>query len=91
MPGEDFFRPYGPLPLRRRLLVAALAVVTALGVVWLLLDTPGRPPRPKPAAPADIANCAAGQTEHCVGSATRVLPAALPAASQTPSAPAPSP
>jgi hypothetical protein len=91
MPGDDFFRPYGPLPARRRLLIAALAVVTALGVIWLLLDTPGRAPRPKRAAPADVANCAPGQTDACVGSTTRVLPAAAQAAGRASSGPAPLP
>ena len=85
MAGSDFFRPYGRLPPRRRLLVALLALVTALVVMWLLLDTPGRPPVPKPAPRAEPATCAPGQTDNCVGSPMRVLPAASPASARAPS------
>lgn len=41
---------YRPLPVRRRLLIVLLAVATALTVAWLLLERPGAPPLPKPAA-----------------------------------------
>lgn len=70
---SDFFRPYGKLPGRRRLLIALLTVVTALGIVLALLVRPGGVQRPLPAPQADVATCSAGQTAACVGSTTLVI------------------
>jgi hypothetical protein len=77
---SDFFRPYGRLPVRRRLLIALLAAVTALGIAWLLVYRPGGvhpPPARSNAVPvpqaADVERCAPGQTENCVGSTTRII------------------
>jgi hypothetical protein len=96
---SDFFRPYGRLPPRRRLLIALLAVVTALGIAWLLIYRPGgvHPgPRSNPlpgsaassasSARADIGRCTAGQTEDCVGSTTRVIAAPVAAPEEAPGA-----
>lgn len=74
---QDYPRPSG----RRRLLVALLAVSTAVTVMYLVLEKPGGPKAP-PRAAAGPAVCTAGQTSGCVGGLAQVLPAApLPAAS----------
>ncbi len=67
-------QPFTPLSRRRRVLVAVLAACVVLVVFLLLLETPGRPTRP--AAVPEAPRCATGQAEGCVGSTTRVLPAA---------------
>jgi hypothetical protein len=67
-------QPFTPLSRRRRVLVAVLAACVVLVVFLMLLETPGRPARP--AAAPGAAPCAPGQAEGCVGSTTRVLPAA---------------
>lgn len=67
---------------RRRLLVALLAVATAVTIGWLLLYRPGgvKPQRlPKP----DTAACQPGQQDACVGGRALVIsvpPAASAAA-----------
>lgn len=80
---QDYPRPSG----RRRLLVALLAVSTAVTVMYLVLEKPGGPKAP-PRAAAGPAVCAAGQTSGCVGGLAQVLPAAPPAtASASPAQP----
>lgn len=72
---------YRPLSRRRKLLIVALAVATALAVVSLLLDPPGGV-RQQHIPRADQAPCAQGQTERCVGGKAEVIavpPAASPA------------
>lgn len=75
---------YRPLTWRHRLLIVALAVGTAVGVVLMLLDPPGgvqrkRAPAPQAATPP---TCAPGQSENCVGGSTTILAPAAPAASR---------
>ncbi|MBL8328031.1 MAG: hypothetical protein JNJ71_04200 [Rubrivivax sp.] len=93
---DSFYRPYGRLPWRRRLLIALLAIVTAVTVVLTLLSPPGGVQRPRAlgAPAADVAPCAPGQTQDCVGSKSTVqlIPgqaaaAAAPAASGSASSP----
>lgn len=84
-PAEPAVAPYRPSSLRRRLLVAALAVATAVGVVALLLDPPGGVQRPRvapssPAAATPAPACAPGQSEGCVGGTSMVIRPVAPAA-----------
>jgi len=77
------------LSWRRRLLLLALGVVTALVVVTIMLAGPGGV-RMRP--PPDAARCVAGQTVGCVGGTVNVIvaPAASPASAAGPAArPAP--
>lgn len=83
---SDSFSPFPALSGRRRLLIALLAAVTAIGIVWLMLDPPGGVQRKRPPPPPDVARCAPGQTQDCVGSPTQVRIA--PAASVQPALPA---
>lgn len=87
---SDSFSPFPALSGRRRLLIAVLAAVTALGIVWLMLDPPGGVQRKRPPPPPDVARCAPGQTQDCVGSPTqvRIAPAAS-AVTLHPALPAP--
>jgi hypothetical protein len=72
---------YRPVNNRRRLLIALLAVATALTVVWSLLERPGGVQwKPRPPAP-DKARCAEGQTADCVGGKADVIMLPAPAAS----------
>jgi hypothetical protein len=68
-------------PMRRRLLVALLAVATAAGVTWAMTRKSGLV-RNANLVPHDVAPCTAGQTGACVGSSTTVIvaPASAPAA-----------
>ena len=70
---------YLPLSRRKRLLVWVLAPVTALTVLWSLLNRPGSPPLPVREATPDAARCAQGQTSDCVGGMAAVI--VLPASS----------
>ncbi len=72
---------YRPVPARRRLLIALLAVATAAFVTWAMTRKSGLV-REAARHPADLPACAAGQTQGCVGSMTSVIPAAAPAASR---------
>ncbi len=67
-------------PWRRRLLLLLLAVATAVAIVLILLDPLGGIQRKAPAPPADVARCALGQTEGCVGGTAAVIvaPASAP-------------
>ncbi|MDP1901008.1 MAG: hypothetical protein Q8K96_11210 [Rubrivivax sp.] len=64
-------------PLRRRLLIALLAVATAIVVAVMILKQPAgtHRGRPLPAAVlADAPRCTEGQTEGCVGGMAAVIP-----------------
>jgi len=69
---------YRPIPARRRVLIALLAVATAAGVTWSLTRKSGVV-REAARHPHDVPACVAGQTEGCVGSMTTLI--APPAAS----------
>jgi len=72
---------YRPISRRRRLLIVALAVATAVAVITTLLDPPGGVQRPRtapaaalsPAVTAVPAPCAPGQENACVGGKAEVL------------------
>lgn len=65
---------YRPLSGRRRLLVAVLAVVTALWVVWLMLQPQLRKMRAEAARKgADVQACSGRQTQGCVGGTMAVI------------------
>jgi hypothetical protein len=77
------------MPARRRLLIALLAVCTAVLVTVMILKQPAGTHRgqPPPTAPGpDTPRCADGQTEGCVGGTAAVIMAvpAPPAASAAP-------
>ena len=74
---------YRPLSLRRRLLVAVLAVATAVTLIMMMLERTGAPEIPRPPAVAGPAACAAGQLSGCVGGKADVIfvPAAAAASS----------
>lgn len=69
--------PYRPISWRRRLLIVLLAVATAAFVVYSMTRRSGEV-RNAVLHPADVAACAPGQTEGCVGSMTAVI--AVPSA-----------
>lgn len=77
---------YPRVTWRRRFKVLPLALVTSLGIAFLILFPQGgvkhqAPPPPPP--PADKAACKAGQQDGCVGGRVLVIvPAAGPAASR---------
>ncbi|MFY9512548.1 MAG: hypothetical protein WAQ05_16395 [Rubrivivax sp.] len=72
---------YPGLSRRRKLLLALLAVVTAVTVVLTLLNPPGGVQRVRK-LPADAAACSGVQTRDCVGGVVEVIvPAAASAAS----------
>jgi hypothetical protein len=64
--------PYRPINKRRRLLIAMLAVATAVVVMFMMTRKAGLV-RNAHLHPADVAACTADQTEGCVGSATTVI------------------
>ncbi|MBK1614762.1 hypothetical protein CKO44_14910 [Rubrivivax gelatinosus] len=61
---------YRPLSRRRRLLIFALAIATAVTVVSMLIDPPGRPEHPRD---AQVRECPTGRGVHCVGGTAQVL------------------
>ena len=63
---------YRPIPVRRRLLIVALAVATAAFVTWSVTRKSGVV-REAAKHPADVPACAASQAEGCVGSMTSVI------------------
>jgi hypothetical protein len=86
----DKFRP---TTLRRRVLIALLAVATASLVTWSMTRKSGLV-RNAARHPADVAVCAGGQTDDCVGSKTAVFavpatPAALATAASSAVPPSP--
>lgn len=66
---------------RRRFLVIALAVATAVTIVLTLLNPPGGVKRHKP-PPPDVARCEEGQTRNCVGGVAGVIVAPAASAAQ---------
>jgi hypothetical protein len=64
---------------RKRALILLLAVCTALGIVYVLLIPPTPVPLAAPQLPADVARCAPGQTQGCVGGTAGVIVAPRPA------------
>ena len=80
---SDTFSPYPGFSWRKRLLIAALAAVIAIGIVILMLYPPGGVQRKRPPPPPDVAACGPAQTQDCVGSTTQVLTPA--SAASTPS------
>lgn len=76
--------PYRPINRRRRVLIALLALATAVFVTWAITRDL-RPARKAAVPPADVAACTQGQTAGCVGSMTSVIAApasAVPATSR---------
>lgn len=63
---------YRPTGLRTRLLIVALAVVTAGVVMYAVLDPQARLERSK-RPPADRPMCKPGQSEDCVGGKVDVI------------------
>jgi len=61
---------FRPIPRRRRLLLVALAIATAITVVSMLLDPPGRPEHPRD---AQVRECPTGRGVNCVGGTAQVL------------------
>ncbi|MBL8306734.1 MAG: hypothetical protein JNM33_08565 [Rubrivivax sp.] len=77
-PTEPATVRFRPIPARRRLLIAALAVATAAFVTWAMTRKSGIVSHAA-RHPADIPACAQGQTQDCVGSMTTLIaPAAAP-------------
>jgi hypothetical protein len=72
---------FRPVSLRRRLLVALLAVATAVTLFIMMLERIGAPEIPRPPPPADPSVCAEGQLSGCLGGKAEVIvvPAATPA------------
>jgi hypothetical protein len=68
---------YRPVSRRRRLLIALLAVATAVTIVLTLVSPPAGSRGPHPLAP-DAAACGPGQTTDCVGGRTDVFLVAPP-------------
>ncbi|MBA4176491.1 MAG: hypothetical protein C0505_08010 [Leptothrix sp. (in: Bacteria)] len=71
--------PYRPVSRWRRLFIAALAVAMAAFLTYSTTRKSGVV-RNAVRHPADVATCAPGQTEGCVGSMTAVIAPPEPAA-----------
>lgn len=69
-------------PWRRRLLIAALAVATAVTLILMMLERVGAPPLPRPPPVPDAARCAEGQDSGCLGGRAEVI--LVPAGPPTP-------
>ena len=70
MSDDDRFRP---LTLKRRVLVAVLAVVTAVTLILMMLERVGAPEIPRPPGVGGPARCAEGQLTGCVGGKADVI------------------
>ncbi len=72
-----------PAPtLRRRLLVALLAIATAVTIGWLMIYRVGGVEHKPPPPPPDAARCTSDQQDGCVGGRALVIapaPASSPA------------
>jgi hypothetical protein len=80
---------YRPVSRRRRLLIALLAVATAVTIVLTLVSPPAGSRGPHPLAQApDAAACGPGQTTDCVGGRTDVFLVAPPPVVAEPARPA---
>ena len=64
---------------RRRVMVALLAIATAVTIGWLMLYRPGSVKPQAPPPPPDVARCTAGQQEGCVGGRAAVIVLSPPA------------
>jgi hypothetical protein len=69
-------------PLRRRLLIAGLAVATAVTLILMMLERVGAPPLPRPPPVPDATRCAEGQDRGCLGGRAEVI--LVPASPATP-------
>ena len=67
------------VPLRRRVLIAVLAVATATTLIMMMLERTGAPEIPRPPAAAGPAPCVEGQLSGCLGGKAEVI--LVPAAS----------
>ena len=72
---DDYLAP----SWRKRALILLLAVSTALTIVYVLLIPPTPVPRVVPPPPPDVARCAPGQTQGCVGGTAGVIVVPRPA------------
>lgn len=70
MDSDDRFRP---VPLRRRMLVALLAVATAVTLIWMMLERIGAPEIVRAPGAAGPVRCAAGQLDGCLGGKADVI------------------
>ena len=70
---------YQPIPKRRRWLILVLAITTAIGIVWMMLERVGAPPLKRIATPDAAVPCTPGQTTGCVGGTASVIMIAPPA------------
>ncbi len=75
--------PFRPVSRARRGLIVVLAVATAAFVVYSMTRKSGLV-RNAVQHPADVAACAPGQTEGCVGSMTAVIALPPPLAASSP-------
>lgn len=75
--------PFRPISRARRLLIVVLSVATAAFVVYSMTRKSGVV-RNAAQHPADVAACAPGQTEGCVGSMTAVIAVPAPLAAALP-------
>jgi len=71
---------FPPVPLRRRLLIALLAVATAVTLFMMMLERIGAPEIPRPPPPAGPSVCAEGQLSGCLGGKAEVIVVPAPAA-----------
>jgi hypothetical protein len=76
---------YRPLSVKKQVLIAVLALLTATTVLVSMLFRLGSPPPPPRAVAPDAARCTAGQTTGCVGGTAAVI--ALPASAAPAKAP----
>lgn len=72
---DDYLAP----SWRKRALILLAAVTTALTIVYVLLIPPTPVPRVAPPPTPDVARCAPGQTQGCVGGTAGVIIAPRPA------------
>jgi len=62
------------MPWLRKLLMAVLAVTTAVGIFWTMLERPGTTSEPDGRLlQNDIKRCAPGQAQDCVGGSVQVI------------------
>jgi hypothetical protein len=71
---------FRPVKWRRRLLLVALAVATAISLLGYMMGRRSDILRAGPPEAADVATCKGGKTEGCVGGMATVIMAPAPAA-----------
>ncbi len=70
------------MPWLRKLLIVGLAVTTAGGIFWTMLERPGAKPGPDGRLlQSDTKRCAPGQAQDCVGGVVQVI---VPAVADSP-------